>query len=148
MRTIFTAITTLAFAAVAVQADPGKFKSIIGDAANIQQEAQSISSQLKMKNPDFELVKTKSGELKQKIQTLRDDLAAYESQNPNLAGQMQKDWELVKTKAELLLVFSDTKDSLLNSGDPQKNRSMLRAYSDGIAKRAAMLQQTAKRLDR
>jgi seryl-tRNA synthetase len=148
MRNFLIAATTLAFAAFAVQANTNNFQNIIGDAAKIQMEAQSISTQLKAKSPDFESVKTKSGELNKAIQSLRSDLAAFESQNPNLTEQQKKDWELVKTKAELLLVFSDTKNSLLESGDPQKNRSMIRAYSDGIAKRAVMLQQTAKRLDR
>ena len=145
---MWTVITAFAFAATAAQADTKTFGSIIGDAAKIQRDAEAISSQLKLKSPDYDLVKTKSADLSKDIQELRDDLAAFESSHPNLTGQQKKDWEMVKTKAELLLIFSDTKNSLLNSGDLQKNRAMLRAYSDGIAKRAAMLQQTAKKLDR
>ncbi len=148
MRNFLIATTTLAFAAFAAQANSNTFQNIIGDAAKIQLEAQSISSQLKAKNPDFEMVKNKSGELNKAIQALRSDLAAFESQHANLSGQQKKDWELVKTKAELLLIFSDSKNSLLENGNPQKNRSMIRAYSDGIAKRAVLLQQTAKKLDR
>jgi len=148
MRNFLVATTTLAFAAFAAQANTNTFQNIIGDAAKIQLEAQSISAQLKAKSPDFEMVKSKSGELNKAIQSLRSDLAAFESQNPSLTTQQQKDWELVKTKAELLLVFSDTKNSLLENGNPQKNRSMIRAYSDGIAKRAVLLQETAKKLDR
>lgn len=148
MRNFLIAITTLAFVAVAAQADTRTFGAIIGDAAKIQREAESISSQLKLKKPDFEMVKTRSGELNREIQALKNDLEAFESTNPNLNAQQKKDWELVKTKAQLLLVFSDTKNSLMANGDLQKNRSMLRAYSDGIAKRAVLLQQTAKKLDR
>jgi hypothetical protein len=148
MRAILTAITSLAFAATAATADTNTFQAIIGDAAKIQRDAEAISSQLKVKTPDFEMVKSKSGELNKDIKELREDLEKFESSSPNLSAEQKKHWDLVKTKAELLLVFSDQKNSLLSSGDPQKNRSMLRAYSDGIARRAQMLQQTAMKLGR
>lgn len=148
MRTMLTAISTLAFAAIAVSADTNTYQSIISDAARIQQDAQAISAQLKGKSPDFEMVKTKSTDLNKDIQELRSDLDKFEATNPNLTPDQKKEWELVKTKAQLLLVFSDAKSDLLNSGDPQKNKNLLKAYSDGIVNRAAMLQETAKKLAR
>jgi hypothetical protein len=148
MKTILSLTAAFAFAATGATADTHTFQSIISDAVKIQRDAQEISMQLKNKQPDFEAVKAKSEALSNDIKELRSDLAAFESTNPNLTGQQKKDWELVKTKAELLLIFSDQKNSLLSDGDVKKNRSMLRAYSDGIAKRAELLQQTAKRLSR
>ncbi len=149
MKTILSAIATFALAATTVTADTNTFQGIISDAAKIQQDAEAISGHLKAKNPDVELVKAKSGDLNKDIQTLREDLAAFEAKSPNLTAQQKKDWELVKTKAELLLIFSNKKNGLLQeNGDMQKSRSILRAYSDGIAKRATLLQQTARKLDR
>jgi hypothetical protein len=148
MKTLVSTITGLALAAFVAQADSNTFQSIIGDAARIQTDSKAISAQLKGKAPDFELVKTKSAELSKDIKDLQRDLESFEATHPNLTAEQKKNWELVKTKAQLLLIFSDTKSSLLASGDPQKNKSMLRAYSDGIAERALMLQETAKKLDR
>lgn len=54
----------------------------------------------------------------------------------------------MQAKAELLLLFSNQKNSLLSEGDVKQNRPMLRTYSNGIAKPAEMFQRTAKRLDR
>jgi hypothetical protein len=148
MKTILSAIATFALAATTVTADTNNFQGIISDAAKIQQDAEAISGHLQVKNPDVELVKSKSGDLNKDIQSLRDDLAAFEANSPDLTAQQKKDWELVKTKAELLLIFSNKKNGLLENGDMQKNRSTLRAYSDAIAKRAMLLQQTARKLDR
>lgn len=148
MRAILTAITGLAFAAFAAQADSKTFQGIIEDASRIHTDARAISAALKDKAPDYEMVKTKSTDLGKDIQALQRDLDTFESSHPNLSAEQKKNWELVKTKAQLLLVFSDTKNNLLASGEPKKNRSLLRAYSDGIAKRALMLQDTARKLDR
>ena len=148
MRTMLTALTTFAFAATAALADTNTYQSIIGDAARIQQDAQAISAQLKGKSPDFATVKTRSADLNKDIQELRSDLDKFEATQPNLTADQKKEWELVKTKAQLLLVFSDAKSDLLNFGDPQQNKNLLKAYADGIVKRAAMLQETAKQLAR
>ena len=148
MKTLFSTIATLALAATAAMADTNTYQSIIGDAAKIQRDAEAISSQLKIKNPDVESVKSKSGELNKDIQSLRDDLAAFEATNPSMTEQQKQNWTLVKTKAELLLIFSDSKNNLMNAGNMQKDRSILKAYSDGIAKRAVLLQETARKLDR
>lgn len=148
MKTLFSTLATLTLAATAAMADTNTYNTIIGDAAKIQRDAEAISGQLKIKNPDVESVKAKSGELNKDIQSLRDDLAAFEATNPSMTEQQKQNWTLVKTKAELLLIFSDSKNDLMNAGNMQKDRSILRAYSDGIAKRAVLLQQTARKLDR
>lgn len=148
MNTILSAITAMTFAATTVVADTNIIQNISGNAAKIQRDATAISGQLKAKNPDFEAVKAKSNDLNKDIQSLREEVASFEASGLSLSDQQKKNWELVKTKAELLLIFSDKKNSLLNEGDFKKNRSLLRAYSDGIAKRAEMLQETTKKLNR
>jgi hypothetical protein len=148
MKTLLSSIVTLALAATSAMADTTTYQNIIGDATKIQRDAEAISSHLKAKDPDAETVKAKSGDLNKDIQSLRNDLAAFEATNPSMTEQQKKDWGLVKTKAELLLIFSDSKNSALDSGDLKKNRSLVRAYSDGIAKRAALLQETVKKINR
>lgn len=148
MKTLLGTIASLALFATAAMADTTTYQNIIGDATKIQRDAEAISGHLKARNPDVETVKAKSGDLNKDIQSLRDDLTAFEATNPNMTEQQKKDWGLVKTKAELLLIFSDSKNDAMNSGDLKKNRTLIRAYSDGIAKRASMLQETVKKLNR
>lgn len=138
----------LLLAAFPLAADTQVFKGIIGDAAVIQRDAEEISKHLKSKSADYSEVKTKIETLGKDIAALRKDVQEFDAAHPGLSEQQKKDWELVKTKSELLLIFYDQKAKLVESGDIKKNRSMLRAHANGIAKRAAMLQQTASRLDR
>jgi uncharacterized protein (DUF3084 family) len=148
MKTILNVFACLTLAASAALADSKIFREIVGDAAKIQQDAAAIHSQLRLKNPDFDAVRSKTEALNSDIEALRKDVEAFEANHPNLTEAQKKDWELLKTKVQLLMIFADQKKELLNSGDVRKNRTMLRAHAQGIAKRAEMLQQTASRLDR
>jgi hypothetical protein len=56
------------------------------------------------------------------------------------------DWALVKEKVQLLAIFHQAKTELMANGDLRKQRTLLRAHADGMAKRAQMLQKTASRL--
>lgn len=148
MKTTLSVLAALSLTAMSAMADSKVFRGIVGDAANIQRDAQAISQHLKAKNADHAAVKAKIEELGKDIATLRKDIAEFESTHPNLTPAQKKDWEAVKMKAEMLTIFYDRKAEMMNSGEMAKNRSMIRAHADGIAKRAELLQQTASRLDR
>ncbi len=148
MKTILNVCACLTLAASAALADSKVFRDIVGDAAKIQQDATAINSQLRAKSPDFDAVRSRVEALNTDIESLRKDVEAIEANLSNLTEAQKKDWELLKTKVQLLMIFADQKKELLNSGDVRKHRTMLRAHAQGIAKRAEMLQQTASRLNR
>jgi hypothetical protein len=147
MKSILTLTLCLAMSAATALADSQAFRAIIGDAANIERDAAALSRDLKVKAFDVSRVKSDVEALGKDIASLRSDVEALEGNLSSLSPQQQKDWDLIKTKVQLLMVFYDRKADLLQS-DPGKNRSMIRAHADGIAKRAKMLQETANRLDR
>lgn len=147
MKLSLTLIPAVLFLSTSLYADSKVFRGLVGDAANIERDARDLSSALKSKTTSKEVLKAKSESLGSDILKLKNDVEAFEASNPNLTPRQKQDWELVKTKAQLLLVFYERKAEMLASGDWLKKRSMIRAYADGIAKRADMLQTTANRLD-
>ncbi len=142
---LFTALG-IAILAAPVMAQ-SKFRSIIGDAANIEKDATALSLDMKAKSFDITKAKTDAESLGSDIAKLRKDVDEIDAGMSNLSGQQKADWELVKTKVQLLTIFHDRKSELMN-GDLSKNKGLIRAHADGIAKRARLLQQTANRLDR
>jgi len=137
----------LALSSLAARADSKAFRSILGDAANIEKDALAIQAVLKTKNFDAGTAKRDIDSLGADIAALRKDVEAIEANLSSLNDQQKKDWELIKTKVQLLTIFYDRKVELMNS-DLAKNRATIRALAGGIAKRAEMLQQTVNRLDR
>jgi hypothetical protein len=149
MKTLMTLIACTALA-IPAMADTRDFRSIIGTAANIQRDAEMLRKDLKAKLLDEVKVKADIAALGEDIASLRSAVASLEQ--TAAAGSMseatKKDWQMLKTKVELLTVFHERKSELFSSGDYKKNRTMLRAHAEAIAKRAELLQQTANRLDR
>jgi septal ring factor EnvC (AmiA/AmiB activator) len=144
----FASLTLSALAATNPSLSAATFRSIVGDAASIQKDAEALSQDLKAKALDENKVKADITSLGTDIAKLRKDVEQIESHVGELTPQQKTDWELIKTKVQLLTIFHERKTDLMNSGDLKKNRAMLRAHAEGIAKRAQMLQQTASRLDK
>lgn len=147
MRHLLSTALGIAILAAPVMMAQSKFRSIIGDAANIEKDATALSLDMKAKNFDITKAKADAESLGKDIAKLRKDVEEIDAGMANLTGQQKADWELVKTKVQLLTIFHDRKSELM-SGDLSKNKGLIRAHADGIAKRARLLQQTANRLDR
>ncbi|MFN7937947.1 MAG: hypothetical protein U0R19_31750 [Bryobacteraceae bacterium] len=143
-------LTLLASAALALplMADSQAFRGIIGDAANIQRDAEKLSRDLKQKTLDETKLKQDITGLNENVGKLKRDVTELDAKLGSMTEAQKKEWDLVKTKAELLTIFAAQKATLMDSGEFKKNRSILRAHANGIAKRAAMLQQTVNRLDK
>jgi len=139
--TILFAIATLALPAYS----DTRFSVIGEDAGKIQLDATELSKDLKAKVLDESKVKADIAALGQDIIKLRKDVETIDASLNSLTAEQKKDWELIKTKVQLLNIFYDRKTDLLQ-GDLKKNRSMLRAHADGIAKRAALLRETAMKM--
>lgn len=78
------------------------------------------------------------------IEKLRELVVLVET---NTNGSLNTpDWALLKEKVQLLSIFHQAKRDLMAGSDLQKQRALLRAHANGMAKRAQMLQQTASRV--
>jgi hypothetical protein len=121
---------------------------ILQHAKNLEKDSSQIRLALKSKKVDTQEVKSAVEASSADVAKLRELVAAYESTNPSLNSQERKDWELVKQKVQLLSIFHDRKKELVSSGDFSKNRGLIRAHAEGLAKRAVMLQNTVGRLQR
>ncbi|MBL8294132.1 MAG: hypothetical protein JNN08_19970 [Bryobacterales bacterium] len=130
------------FAAMVGTSLAADLNSIMEHAKNVQMDAQQISTALKSKNFDTNEVKNKIEATQGRINNLKEAVAAYEAANPGAANS--ENWKAVKDRVTLLEIFASRKAELLT--DAQRNRSMLRAHADGIAKRAVSLQETTARL--
>lgn len=125
---------------------PGALGEITNHARSLRAEAQTMSQQLKNKQVDKQLLEQKLATVEESVAKLRELVASVEASNPELTPSQKQNWELVKTKVELLNIFTGHKKDLVGNDDIQKKRSLLRAHADGIAKRAAMLEQTAAKI--
>jgi hypothetical protein len=115
-------------------------------AQKVQRTAEEMSTLLKSKAVDRTVLEQRMEAVHQDVSRLKDLVATIEGSGLELTPAQQLNWQKLKTKVELLQVFANNKKDLLERGDLQKSRSFLRAHADGIAKRAAMLQQTAAKL--
>ena len=125
---------------------PGALGEIGTHARALQKEAAAMSQQLKNKQVDKQLLEQKLAAVEENINKLRELVAGVEASNPELTPAQKQSWELVKTKVELLNIFASYKKDLVAKEDIRKKRTLLRAHANGIAQRAAMLEQTASRI--
>jgi hypothetical protein len=135
----------LALCAASVCADTAAFRSIADTAGKIEQDALAISKGLRSKQRDLPQIKTNIETLGVDIAALRKNVDGVDANLASLTDAQKKDWDLVKLKVQLLMIFQERKESL-SGMDLEKNRTAVRDLADGIAKRAKMLQQTAQRL--
>ena len=131
---ILATLTGAAFAA--------DVQTILQHAKSIETDATQISTTLKSKKFDASGLKTQLDGAHSNFANLQKAVSQYEAANPGTANSTE--WKAVKDRVELLGIFLDRKNEL--ASDSQKNRGMLRAHAQGIAKRAADLQQTISRL--
>ena len=117
-------------------------KTILQHAKSIEADATQINLTLKSKKFDASDLKAKVDGAHANYANLQKAVSEYEAANAGAVNSTE--WKAVKDRVELLGIFLNRKNELVS--DAQKNRGMLRAHAQGIAKRAADLQQTASRL--
>lgn len=146
-------LTTLilsGFLAVTASANNNNITGAIGEinshALAVQKSAEWISQQLKSKQPDAQQLEQRLATVDENIGKLKDLVAGLEASHPSLTATQQQHWDKMKMKVDLLAVFANVKKDLLSKGELEKNRNLLRAHANGIAKRAVLLQQTAAKV--
>ncbi|MCS7023782.1 MAG: hypothetical protein NZV14_03190 [Bryobacteraceae bacterium] len=120
-------------------------RTIADHARMVQSQAQEINLGLKKKTLSEDALKSKLMMTSESIEKLKGAVAQIEASRSDL-NALGRDWQLLKDKVQLLAIFHERKSEL--AGDFNRNRSMIRAHADGIAKRAAMLQETVSRLEK
>ena len=127
---------------------PPKAEALIVEAKKVQLEAQDISKELRVKQFDLNKVKEMMTNLTGHVEAVNKMVVELQPMEPSMTEDQKAKFNLVKTKAELLTIFAANKKDMLLGDRPEKNRSLLRAKADGIAKRSELLQQSAMALRR
>lgn len=148
MNTLAKTLGGIVFAAFSAAALDKEFTTqLLESARNIEREATTVSAVLKTRRFDANDVRTKIDAMSGDLAKLQELVDKFEKEHPQLSERDQSDWKLVKDKVQLLEIFHQQKKKLA-SEDIGKNRSLIRAHSDGVAQRAAKLQKTVAALQR
>ena len=148
MRTLVTLIGCLALTSSSAIALDSRFASDAMVAAkNIQRDATLVSLAAKSKKIDTADVKVKIDAMNDDVRALQDLVARFEAENPELSSRDRDDWNVIRTKVQLIEIFHARKKELADQ-NPAENRRLIRAHADGVAKRAAVLHDSLARLAR
>lgn len=143
LRTLMTAALAATFAFAANNTGANHAQEIASRAVSIQKDAEWMSKHLKTRQIDRQQLEQHAQSVEENIAKLKELVAGLESDGAAKTDSLQ----LVKTKVQLLEIFHGKKKEILTQGDLSKNRGLLRAQADGIAKRAEMLQRTASQMN-
>lgn len=120
---------------------------IVAQAKQTQTEAREISGMLKAKQPQFAAVSGKMEQLERHASDVNRLIASLEgSFAPTLTGVQSHELQRMKNVMAIINVFIENKKQLLASDRRASQRSLLRAKADGIAQRAALVQESALRI--
>lgn len=148
MRTLMTLAGCLTLTAVSAFAIDAKFASEAMVAAkNIHGDANLVSIAVKSRKFDSADVKRKIDAMDDDVRALQDLVTRFESEHPELSQRDRDEWNLIKTKVQLIDVFHARKKELADE-DLARHRSLIRAHADGVAKRAQLLHDALARLAR
>jgi hypothetical protein len=142
MRKHFIALTALTLG-VSIAAADTRLNDIRSHAGRVERESSAMAQLLKAKSPDVNQLREKLDVTNADIEKMKALVAEIDS-----AATMgnSADWQLVKDKVQLLSIFHNAKRDIVSTDQTGKKRAILRAHADGVAKRAAMLQETVNRL--
>ncbi len=121
-------------------------RDLMSEARAFELQAREASQILKSKKfdvPTLQQALEKKGKTLGRLQGLA---TTYEASASKLTPAQQKNWETVKEKIKLLEIFHAAKNELA-AEDPNKNRGLLRAHSQGLALRAEALQKSLQRMN-
>lgn len=148
MKTMMLMASCLALAVSPAAALDQEFAAqLLESAKNIERDAGLVSSALKSKSLDAGDVRSKIDAMSGDVTKLQELVARFEQGHPQMSERDTAEWKQVKEKVQLLEIFHGHKQTLA-AGDLAKNRTLLRAHADGVAKRAVKLQQTVTRMQR
>ena len=117
-------------------------------AGQLEKGSEQITRLLNAKQPDAQGVRDGIAAMGVDIENLQRLVAEVTVANPQFVVRGDKDWDLLKTQVQLLVIFHNAKHELMSADNMKKNRSALRVQAKGLTTRAEMLQATVQRLQR
>lgn len=122
------------------------FDQIAAEAQKVRVEAQEVKQLLKAKKPDFALVQQRLDALETHAQALRQSMSAVDAAAAMTPAQTAA-LERARAATDTLLVMLDNKATMLADAEAAtRQRGLLRAKADGIAKRAGIVEKQMAQL--
>lgn len=136
------ALCTLLLAApTTAVADQVSLDQIVVEAQRVRAEAREVSQLLRAKRPDFTLVNQRVDTLHAHARALTQSLESFETDAAGLRPTQAEALDRARTAGALLSVMLSNKTSMLSDVETAgRQRSLLRAKAEGIARRAAIVE--------
>jgi TolA-binding protein len=148
MRPILGTAGLLAFAAISAAAlDLPFVNQLRSTAQKLERDAAEVHRALKSKRHDADDIKARIDAMSSDVESLQKLVKDFEGTNPQFSSREQADWAALREKVRVLGIFHENKRRLA-AEDLAKNRSLIRAFADGVALRAKKLQVSAAQLQR
>jgi hypothetical protein len=139
----YTALSLIAAGLLAVPVfASAPYEQIVTEARKTQQEALELAKVLKSKNADVAAATQMLDRLSQHALEVKNMIDATDTSA--LDGRQKAEFERMKMASDVMAVFINNKRALLQ--DAGRNRALLRAKAEGIALRAALVEQSAIKL--
>lgn len=150
MRHLLVSCFTLG---VTLSATSGAFAStealdrLATQAQSVRREAEDVRRLLSDRKTDLSVVTQRVTVLESHAQALKDAMAAASSSDTPQTAADQGSWQQARAATDTLLALLANKSQLLaDTARAQRERGLLRAKADGIAKRAAMVERHVTRV--
>lgn len=141
MKTVSKITITLVLTAVGAFANE-HLTQIRDHAKDLEQGFRGIQTVVRDKNFDESALRTRMDATSATVDKLKTLAAEFETANPTVAAS--PDWKTAKERIVLIEIFRNEKEKLM--GDAKKQRGMIKAHAEGMARRAAMLLESSDRL--
>lgn len=123
------------------------FDQIAADAQRVRVEAQEMKQLLRSGKPDFALVQQRLQTLDTHAQALRQSMDGVEASDAEMTAPHKDALKRARAATDTLMAMLSNKATLLADTDSAaRQRSLLRAKADGIAKRAGIVEKQMARL--
>lgn len=133
---VLTALTL----ASAVSAAASSVDQVTTQAREVRAEARAIKALLQMKQPDFSVIRQRLDGLDAQGKALGETLAALDADGSSLTPAQRAAVQQSKLAVDAMKVILANKSTLLaDEAQALKNRSLLRAKAEAVAKRAEMV---------
>jgi len=139
MLTSAFVLVTLTLAS-AVSASASSVDQVTTQAREVRAEARAIKALLQMKQPDFSVIRQRLDGLDAQGKALGETLAALDADGSSLTPAQRAAVQQSKLAVDAMKVILANKSTLLaDEAQALKNRSLLRAKAEAVAKRAEMV---------
>jgi uncharacterized coiled-coil DUF342 family protein len=142
------ALTVMLSAAPAAATDTrATVDQIVSDAQKVRAEALDIKQLLRASRPDLEQVQERLATLSTHADALKQAMDGFDVDGANLTAAQRAAFDRARAATDTLRVLLANKTTMIADAEAaMKNRGLLRAKADGIAKRADIVQQQLTQL--